>query len=104
MQTLSPIELQQKLARGDARVVDVRESPELELARLEGAVHLPLSELAQRWTELRPLKNIVLICHHGVRSERAGRFLVAQGFAEVAHLAGGIDAWSDQIDSTVARY
>lgn len=104
MQTLTPAELQQRLARGEATVVDVRESPELELARLKGAVHLPLSELAQRWTELQPLKQVVLICHHGVRSERAGRFLQQQGLEDLAHLEGGIDAWSEQIDSNVARY
>ncbi|MEK6805850.1 MAG: rhodanese-like domain-containing protein [Pseudomonadota bacterium] len=104
MQTLSPSELQQRLARGEATVVDVRESPELELAQIKGAVHLPLSELAQRWTELKPLQQVVLICHHGVRSERAGRFLQQQGLEGLAHLEGGIDAWSEQIDSNVARY
>lgn len=104
MQTLTAVELQQRLARGEATVVDVREPAELELARLEGAVHLPLSELPRRWTELQPLKHIVLICHHGVRSERAGRFLQQQGLEGLAHLAGGIDAWSEHVDSTIARY
>ncbi len=104
MQTLTPLELQQRIAQGAATVVDVRESPELDLARLSGAVHLPLSELPQRWAELKPLKSVVLICHHGVRSERAGRFLEQQGLDGLAHLAGGIDAWSEQVDPNVARY
>ena len=104
MKTLTPLELQQRIAHGTVTMVDVREAPELELARLDGAFHLPLSELERRWAELQPLKNLVLICHHGARSERAGRFLKQQGLEGFAHLAGGIDAWSAQVDASVPRY
>jgi len=85
------------------QVLDVRERWEYDLARLPGAVLIPLGELADRVAELDPARPLAAYCHHGGRSMQALRFLHAAGFKELAHLAGGIEAYS-QLDPSVPRY
>lgn len=104
METLSPDDLRQRLARNAATVVDVREAEELAIAHLPDSVHLPLSQMGERWQELKELTNLVLVCHHGMRSERAARFLEKNGFGGLAHLGGGLDAWAVEIDPDMPRY
>ncbi len=104
MRNLTPEQLDQLIKQGPLTLVDVREAEELELARFEGARHIPLAELPGRLGELDQSGPIVLVCHHGVRSELAGRMLERSGFSSVMHLSGGIDAWSDQIDPAIPRY
>ncbi|WP_306589451.1 rhodanese-like domain-containing protein [Geothrix sp. 21YS21S-4] len=83
--------------------VDVREPWEHGLARIPGAVLIPLGELESRLSELDPSQPVAAYCHHGMRSLHALRLLQAAGFRDVAHLAGGIDAYS-QMDPSVPRY
>jgi rhodanese-related sulfurtransferase len=104
MQNLSPQELKTLLDQGQARLLDVRQAEELEIAHIAGATHIPLNELPGRLAELDPKQPVVALCHHGVRSEMAGRILERNGFTHVAHLSGGIDAWSQAVDPTVPRY
>jgi rhodanese-related sulfurtransferase len=104
MQNLSPEALKSLLDQGKIRLLDVRQAEELEIAHIAGATHIPLNELPARLGELDPQQPIAALCHHGVRSEMAGRLLERNGFAQVAHLSGGIDAWSLAIDPAVARY
>lgn len=104
MRNLDPAEFQALIARDDAVLLDVRLPEEIEIAALPGAVNIPLAELGARIGELNPATPIAVLCHHGVRSEMAGRLLERNGFADVAHLSGGIDAWSQRIDASVPRY
>ena len=104
MRNLTPQELKPLLDQGQVRLLDVRQAEELEIAHIEGALHIPLNELPTRLAELDPAQTIVALCHHGVRSEMAGRLLERNGFAHVAHLSGGIDAWSQDIDPNIPRY
>jgi rhodanese-related sulfurtransferase len=85
-------------------LLDVREPDEWQFCRIAGAVHLPMSQLAQRLGELDPTRPTVVCCHHGVRSRRVAEILLANGFTNVANLSGGIDAWAVQIDPRVPRY
>lgn len=102
---LDPRQLSARLARGDALVVvDVREADELAVARLAGALHVPLRELPTRLGELDPASEIVCLCHHGGRSARAAAFLASQGFGRVLNLLGGIDRWAVEVDPSLARY
>jgi rhodanese-related sulfurtransferase len=103
MQTLSPQEFKERMAKG-AAVVDVRMPEEVQIAALAGAINIPMNELPTRLGELDPKAPIAVLCHHGMRSEMASRFLERNGFTDVAHLAGGIDAWSVAIDASVPRY
>lgn len=102
---ISAIDLKQRLARGDGLILlDVREPEELALARLPNVVHIPMGEIGGRLHELDPDSEIVVICHHGIRSAQVAQFLAQRDFACVLNLSGGIDAWSATVDPTVPRY
>ena len=102
---LSPQDVKAKLDGGEKFVfLDVREDWEVAINRLDGAVHIPLGALGKRFAELKPENEIIVYCHMGVRSLKATRFLKEQQFKNVKNLAGGIDAWSMQIDPKVPRY
>ena len=93
-----------ELAALDGHVLlDVREPWEVELVSLDGAINIPLGQLADRVGELDPVVPVVAYCHHGTRSEQARRFLEASGF-DVRHLTGGIDAWARDIEPELRRY
>lgn len=83
--------------------LDVRERWEHDLAHLPGAVLIPLGELADRTGELDRSRPVAAYCHHGARSLHALRILHGAGFCDLAHLAGGIDAYS-RMDPSVPRY
>lgn len=87
-------------------LVDIREAEELAIARIEGAVWIPLGELATRIHEVDAGEEgtIALICHSGRRSLAATVALQRAGMDEVRSVAGGIDAWSVRIDPGVSRY
>jgi rhodanese-related sulfurtransferase len=106
MQQLAATQLASLLQQADPApiLVDVREPWEFALCHIAGSVHIPLSDLPARLTELDPSRAITLICHHGVRSEMAAGFLERHGFSDVANLTGGIAAWADQIEPDMARY
>jgi rhodanese-related sulfurtransferase len=103
---ITPAELKARLDRKEKlRLIDVRETDEWAVARLPTAELIPLSEFQQRATnELSPDEELILYCHHGVRSGRAQGYLKAHGFNNVLNLTGGIDAWSLQVDPTMKRY
>jgi rhodanese-related sulfurtransferase len=102
---LEPIELKQRLDRGDAlAVLDVREPEELLVAALSGAVHIPMNDIPLRLAELDRDAEWVVMCHHGMRSAQVAMYLARMGFARVANLSGGIDEWSLTVDPAVARY
>jgi rhodanese-related sulfurtransferase len=91
-------------ARIAHRILDVREAPELEICRLEGALHIPIAELADRMADIPTGEPVIVLCHHGVRSRMAVGLLQHAGWRNVVNLEGGIDAWSREVDGTVARY
>ena len=107
MEEVSAADVQAARERGDEfLLLDVREQPEWDMARIEGARLAPLSEFEARLAELEEWRGrrIVVHCHHGGRSARACQILSEQGFSNVANLAGGIEAWSLTVDSSVPRY
>jgi rhodanese-related sulfurtransferase len=87
-------------------LLDCREPSEVATARIDGSITIPMREIPSRLAELEPHKTgrIVIHCHHGGRSLRVAQFLRQQGFDQAQNLAGGIDAWSLEIDPTVPRY
>lgn len=92
--------------RGDFLLLDCRETDEYQAVCIEGASHIPMTELMARVGELEPHreKHIVVHCHHGGRSLRVTNWLRQQGFAQVQSMAGGIDAWAQEIDLSLPRY
>ena len=102
---LSPIELRDRLRKNEKiALIDVREPFEFEIARLPNAQLLPLGEIATKFDEIPREGTAVVICKSGVRSARAIKFLRDQGFANLLNLEGGMDAWREQVDPTMANY
>jgi rhodanese-related sulfurtransferase len=102
---LEPIELKQRLERGEAlAVLDVREPEEVRIAALPNAVHIPMNDIPGRIAELDRDAQWVVMCHHGMRSAQVAMYLARRGFTHVANLTGGIEEWSLTVDPTVPRY
>ena len=91
-------------ARAAPYVLDVREPWEFETARLPETTLIPMREIPARLSELPGDRDLVLMCHHGTRSAHAAQWLARNGFTRVHNLAGGIDAWSRNVDAAVPRY
>lgn len=89
---------------GEWVLLDCREPVEVQIARIDGCLHIPMGEIPSRLPSLDPDKPTIVYCHHGVRSLHVAEFLRRQDFAEVRSMAGGIDAWSRQIDPQVPTY
>ena len=86
-------------------LLDVREEWEVEICALPGHLHIPMGELPGRaQQELDPEAHIIVVCHHGRRSLIVAHWLREQGFERVQSLAGGLEAWACQIDTTMPRY
>lgn len=97
--------LKRRLDRGDRIVIlDVREPGEIAIAPFPGAIHIPMGEFPSRSGELDPAQEVVVVCHHGLRSAQVAAYLAHLGFEQVINLAGGIDAWSVAVDAELPRY
>jgi rhodanese-related sulfurtransferase len=95
------------LAGGEKFILlDCREPDEVAAARIAGSVHIPMREIPARLSELPADRQarLVVHCHHRGRSLRVTHFLRQQGFVHAQNMAGGIDAWSQQVDPTIPRY
>ena len=103
---ITPAEVKQKLESTEPPVLlDVREPVELQMARIEGTVNMPMGEVPTRANqELDPEAHIVVVCHHGVRSLNVTNWLRQQGFERVQSMRGGIDRWSREVDPKVPTY
>jgi rhodanese-related sulfurtransferase len=88
---------------GDARCANPGNGSRQRRART-AELRMPMAQHPARLHELDPDRPVACLCHHGGRSMQVAMFLEQQGFARVANIAGGIDAWSLQVDPTVPRY
>lgn len=109
---ISPSQLPAWLAsvqqHGQAVVLDVREPHELALASIQAdgfeLLCIPMGLIPPRLAELDPSRPVACLCHHGGRSMQVASFLSARGFTHVANIAGGINAWSAEVDARIPRY
>jgi rhodanese-related sulfurtransferase len=107
VQQIGVRELAQRLENGEKiQLLDVRKTWEHRTAALPNSLLIPLDELPTRWHEIPGPEAGLLVayCHHGIRSLSAASFLEQSGIRPVASLAGGIDAWSVEVDPAVPRY
>lgn len=101
---MSPLELKRRLdERQPTVLLDVREPMEYRIVNLPGSILIPLGQLPDRAAGLDPSASYVVYCHHGVRSVGAVEFMRGLGL-KAWNLAGGIAAWTDQVDPTLPRY
>lgn len=109
---VQPAQLQDWIAsqapNGAAVLLDVREAWEIQTACVNAQgfelVKIPMYLIPPRLSELKRSQPIAVLCHHGGRSMQVAAFLVQQGFDHVANIAGGINAWSSQVDASVPTY
>jgi|TARA_B100001964_G_scaffold84461_1_gene95318 rhodanese-related sulfurtransferase len=86
------------------QILDIRENTERNHALIKGSIHIKLTEILKRHTELDKNKNIFVMCHTGTRSHTVVKWLREQGYKFSVNVLGGIDAWAALIDRNIRRY
>jgi rhodanese-related sulfurtransferase len=106
MRELTPFECKTYLEQSAEQplLLDVREPWEHRIASLEGSTLIPMRDIPSAIEGLDPAQEIVVICHHGIRSRHVAHYLESRGFTRVINLRGGIDAWARELDSLLATY
>jgi rhodanese-related sulfurtransferase len=105
VEQLSPAAFVRLRSAGELwQLLDVREPWELEIAGIAGTIHIPMAAVPDHSNTLDAKTPVAVLCHSGVRSAHVASLLAARGFARVANITGGIDAWSVQVDTSVPRY
>ena len=104
IQNLTPEEFKDYLVDDEVILVDVREQWEFDICQIKGATLMPIGEIDESYVNLNKDSKIALYCHSGIRSMHVANFLLSQGFESLANLQGGIDAWAQEIDTTLERY
>lgn len=85
-------------------VVDVRETWEYEICRIEGSLHIPMAAIPDSLDRLPSDAPLVVACHHGGRSMRVVSWLRQQGVERAINLAGGVDQWAERVEPGMQRY
>ena len=88
----------------DIQILDIREDSERNHALIKGSIHIKLTEIANKHSELNKDKNIFVMCHTGTRSQTVVKWLKKNGYAYCVNVLGGIDAWAALIDRNIRRY
>ncbi len=105
---VAPREVRGRIEGGEnIALLDVREPDELALARIEGALPIPMGSVPAHLQQIDALaaeSTVVVFCHHGVRSMNVVNWLRQQGVEACQSMAGGIDRWSIEVDPAVPRY
>jgi rhodanese-related sulfurtransferase len=108
VRNLSPRQVAELLDAEDGRplLLDVREPWELAICRIAGSESVPMGQIPRALSELDRNRDreIVVICHHGIRSFQVARFLEHQGFSRVINLEGGVAAWARDVDPAMPTY
>ena len=93
--------------RKQGSLIDVREPEEFALAHIDGSELIPMGSVPVELQKLEGLADsgdLLILCHHGVRSLQVTTWLRARGIENCYSIAGGIDCWSREIDPTIPRY
>jgi len=106
MREFTASELEAYLCECEPRplLLDVREPWEFDKVRIEGSKLVPMRQIGEHMSDLNSSEEIVVICHHGIRSRVVCHFLESEGFSNVINLTGGVDAWAKNVDRQMATY
>jgi rhodanese-related sulfurtransferase len=85
-------------------LLDVREDDEVALASIDGALHVPMSEVPSRLAEIPQDSPVAVLCHVGARSLMVARYLAGNGYPTVYNVTGGIDRYAAVVDPSIPRY
>jgi rhodanese-related sulfurtransferase len=91
-------------SRAAPLILDVRERWEYDVCRIPATQWLPMQEIPARWSELPRQQDIVVVCHHGMRSLQVAQYLAHAGLSRLYNLSGGIAAWADHVDPAMPHY
>ncbi|MEM7197670.1 MAG: rhodanese-like domain-containing protein [Pseudomonadota bacterium] len=87
-----------------AKILDVREPHECEICQIPESIKIPMHEIPERLQELSTDELLIVMCHHGGRSQNVAQWLAMQGRTRIYNLVGGIDRWAQEIDPSLRRY
>lgn len=105
IEDMSPLEFVKRRDAGELwQLLDVREAWEIEIARIDGTIDIPMNEITARHKELDSSRPVAVLCHSGGRSARVARYLAGRGYGRVANIVGGIELWSQTVDGSIPRY
>jgi rhodanese-related sulfurtransferase len=105
IKSATPIEIKRRLDAGEPlELIDVREPGEIDIAAIPGARVFPMSQAAAWIDHLPGDRELVIVCHHGMRSMQIAMALAQRGHRNITNLTGGIDLWSTEVDPTIPRY
>ena len=106
MRELNAQELKAHLETCDEQplLLDVRQPWEFEVCKIENSVLLPMSQITAEYNTLDFDRETVVICHHGIRSRRVGRYLEQAGFSNIINLSGGVAQWAQTVDNDMPTY
>jgi len=91
-------------AREAPVLIDVREPWEYSTCHIEGSQLMPLQTVPSRVEEIPTDRDVVLICHHGNRSQRVAQWLEQAGYTRLFNLRGGVESWATDVEPTMPRY
>ena len=103
---ISALQLQEYLhqASTQPRLIDVREPWEFQTCRIQGSELIPMRQIPTSMNELDPDQEMVIICHHGIRSRSVAAYLANNDFTRIINLSGGIDEWAKTVDLNMPQY
>ncbi len=104
MRRIDVAQLAAQLEHEDPMLLDVSEPWEFEVCHIDGSINIPMGQVSQQLEQLQTASEVVVICHHGVRSQQVIGFLQQRLTAELVNLDGGVDAWARAIDPDMPVY
>ncbi len=106
MQNITAQQLKVRLEQDDSSpiLLDVRETVEHQICQIEGSMLMPMQLIPETLDNLDPEQEIVVICHHGMRSLQVAEYLENNGFSKVMNLSGGIEQWRLTVDLSLTAY
>lgn len=104
MREFSPAQLKTHLQTAQPLLLDVREPWEFDICHIEGSRLMPMGRVSVDYHELDPGQEIVMICHHGIRSRQIGYYLESRGFDRIINLSTGVEGWAHDVDPAMPVY
>ncbi len=104
MRSMNATQLAAQLRNEKPLLLDVREPWEYEICHIDGSISIPMGHIPQQLAQLQGATEIVVICHHGIRSQNVIRFLQQQAVDGLVNLDGGVDAWAREVDLDMPLY
>lgn len=104
MRSMNATQLAAHLQTAKPLLLDVREPWEFEICHIDGSINMPMRQIPQNLAQLRDTGEIIVICHHGIRSQNVIRFLQQQSIEGLVNLDGGVDAWAREVDLDMPLY